>query len=268
MRNLVAAITIFASMLFAVEGNALSISDSELSGLSFTYTNDSLTDTAGSRTFQVFGMGTAIANGFLYVVIQTNFPQSGAMGNDSYTGTTHFSPGDLYLNVGGTFQNGGGSVYGVGTTNHANVVQQAYMGETWINVVAGSLYSNAGFATGTYEQYQRNNPSFDPNDGDGNNRLNSYPTLLRSGNLVAGDVSGLRFRNNTTDAWDFDIFYKVSLAALGLIGGESIQAFWTMECGNDGVQQIIGNPVIPEPTTIGLLLAGVSALAVRRRRTA
>lgn len=266
MRTLVATILTCTLFLFSGGAFALSITDSELSGLNWSFTSDPSTDTAGTSTYKAFGMGTAITNGFLYVVVQTNFPQSGAMGNDSYTSMTHFSTGDLYLNVGGTFQSGTGSVYGIATTSHANVVQQAYPGQIWTSVTAGNLYSNAVFATGTYEQYQLAYPTYAPDDGDGNNRKNSYPTLIKSGNLVAGDVSGVRYTNaDAAKAWDYEIFYKVSLASLGLDPGKTVQAFWVMECGNDGVQAFATNQAIPEPSTVALITAGIAALAARRR---
>ncbi len=265
MRTIIATILTCTLLLLSSGAYALSITNSELSGLSWTYTSDPTTDTAGGTSYKAYGMGTAISNGFLYVVVQTNFPETGLMGNDSYTSMTHFSPGDLYLNVGGTFQSKTGSAYGIATTSHANVVQQAYPGQTWTSVTAGSLYSNAVFADGTYEQYQYNTPTYAPDDGDGNNKLNSYPTLIKSGNLVAGDVSGVRYATSYGTLWQYNIFYKVSLTALGLDWGETVQAFWVMECGNDAVQAFATNPAIPEPSTIALLTAGVVALAARRR---
>jgi hypothetical protein len=271
MKRFITLITLFTLILMVQGASALSITDSELGSLSWSYTSDPSTDTAGTDSYKTYGMGHAIANGFLYVVVQTNFPEAGATGNDSYTSMTHFSPGDLYLNVGGTFQTNTGNPFGIATTSHANVVTQAYPGEVWTNVTAGRLYSNAVFATGTYEQYQENHPTFAPDDGDGNNKLNSYPTLIKSGNQVAGDISGVRYRaNGASDPWDWDIFYKVSLSALGLnpLGGDNLQAFWVMECGNDGAQDVFRTPVVPEPSTIALVTAGITALAVRRRRTA
>lgn len=252
---------------------ALPITDQELVGLDWHYTQDPGNDAASSNgnSFFTYGMGHAISGGYLYVVVQTNFPEMGALGGDSYTYNTHFSPGDLYINVGGTFQNGGGSIYGIATTSHANVVQQAYSGQVWQSMIAGRLYSDPTFATGTYEQYQHTHPSFAPDDGDGNNRINSYPTLMMGGTLVDGDVSGVRYRANTTDPWAYDIYYKVSLASLGInmvVPETALQLFWVMECGNDGVQNIT-EPVgraIPEPGTVALLLAGVTALAAERRR--
>jgi hypothetical protein len=266
MRTLIATILTCTLLLLSSGAFALSITDAELSGLSWTITSDPTTDTAGTTAYKTYGAGTAISNGFLYVVVQTNFPQGGAMGNDSYTSMTHFSSGDLYLNVGGTFQSHTGSVYGIATTSHANVVQQAYAGQTWTSVTAGNLYSNAVFATGTYEQYQLSISGEAPDDGDGNNRVNSYPTLIKTGNLVAGDVSGVRYTAAAAaKEWDYEIFYKVSLASLGLDAGETVQAFWVMECGNDGAQAFATNKAVPEPSTIALITAGVAALAARRR---
>jgi hypothetical protein len=274
MKRTQSALLMLLSLVLVGGAMALPITSSELSGLQWSFTQDPPDDAASSNnnSFETFGIGHAISNGFLYVAVQTNFPEAGAVGSDSYTGLTHFSPGDLYLNVGGTFQNGGGSVYGLATTSHANVVQQAY-GGVWQSVQAGKLYENAIFATGTFEQYQLAHPNFQPDDGDGNNRQNSYPTLLRSGNQVAGDVSGILYRSVSGANWAFEIVYKVSLGALGLTGGikdPATQLFWVMECGNDGVQHTVqgsGPPIVPEPSSLALLVAGLGALAARKRRT-
>lgn len=267
-------VSILLAFLTCLSGaSALSISSGELQGLNWSFTSDSPSDAASSSgtSYETFGMGSAIKNGFLYVVVQTNFPEAGGVGSDSYTSVTHFSPGDLYVNVGGSFQNGGGNVFGLATTTHANVVQQAYSG-IWPTVQAGKLYENAQFATGTFEQYQLAHPNYTPDDGDGNKRLNSYPTLLRGGSQAAGDVSGVLYRSSSNSGWAYEIIYKISLGALGLTGGAKdplTQLFWVMECGNDGVEHYVKSgtdPVVPEPTTLALMVAGIGALAAKRRR--
>lgn len=262
---------IFAAILaLSGEASALSISPSELAGLTWTYTRDPSNDAASSSTasFETYGIGTAISNGYLYTVVQTNFPEAGALGSDSYTSMTHFSPGDLYINVGGTFQSGTGTVYGIATTSHANVVQQAYAG-TWQSIQSGKLYKTATFATGTFEQYQLAHTNSAPDDGDGNNRLNSYPTLMQSGTEVSGDVSGVAYRSVTGSEWTYEIVYKVSLASLGLTGtvkDPATQVFWVMECGNDGTEgNVKSAPSVPEPSSVVLLMAGLGALAAKRR---
>jgi len=270
MRSLIVAVMLCLLCLSVGGANALSISNAELAGLSFQVTNDPLNDRAGGAVFEVYGVGGAVANGFLYAVVRTNFPEAGVFGNDSYTGSTHFSPGDLYLNVGGTFQGGGGNPYGIATTSHGNVVTQAYA--TWGSPVSqGRLYNPSGggpfFADGTFENYQNTTPTFNPDDGDGNNGLNSYPTLIRFGSQVGGDVSGVRYQAVGAQPWDFEIYYKVSLASLGIDQtGGNVQLFWAMECGNDGGQHFTKVPAIPEPTTVALIAAGVTAFAAHKRR--
>jgi len=246
---------------------ALSITDAELAPLSWNITPDPTNDSAGGSNYQVFGVGHAISGNMLYVVVRTNFPEAGVSGGDSYAKPVTFSPGDLYINVGGTFQAGTGTEYGVASTSHGNVVTQAYA--TWGSpVIAGRLYNHnfvAGspmFADGTLERYQTDVPTFTPDDGDGNNLVNSYPTLIRFGGEI-GDFSGVRWRSNGPDPWAYDIYYKIDLTALGYTG-QAIQLFWTMECGNDGGQHFV--PEIPEPTTMALLLTGVGVVAARKRR--
>jgi hypothetical protein len=172
--------------------------------------------------------------------------------------------GDLYINVGGTFQTNTGSVFGVATTSHANVVTQAYPG-AWTSVTAGSLYSEATFATGTYEAYQQAKPNYQPDDGDGSTGKNSYPTLIMTGTQVAGDVSATAYFSTPSEAWDYEIYYKIAVSSLGIDPNEQVQLFWAMECGNDGTTTTF-EKAIPEPTSIALLMAGISALAVRNRR--
>lgn len=250
--------------LICAGASGLSISSNELAGLRFDITEDVSDDQAGNN-FAVYGLGHAISDGFLYVVVQTDLPQAGLANHDSY-GYNLLSPGDLYVNVGGTFQNGGGSSYGIATTTHGNIVPQAYGNQSWTQVQAGNLYSNATFADGTFENYQDARPNFDVDDGDGDNLLNSYPTLIRFGTEVGGDVSGVDYSTSASGPGEFDIFYKVRLASLGIVDGVNVQLFWAMECGNDGAEHFLQTkPVIPEPTTVALLTAGISAMAVRGR---
>ena len=263
---------LLAIALLAFGAQAVPITDAELSGLSWSVTNDVLGDNAGGSAYEVYGVGHAVSSNFLYVVVQTNFNAStGYTGTDSYASNIQMDPGDLYINVGGTFQSGTGTVFGVATTSHANNSPQAYV--NWGNPVQqGALYSYDSsasapmFADGTYERYENNFLGHlgTPPDGDGSLTVNSYPTMIRYGLQVAGDVSGYYFRPNTTDSWMYDLFYKIDLTALSY-SGQDIQLFWTMECGNDGAQHVASGD-IPEPTTVALLLSGVAAIASRRRR--
>ncbi len=252
----------------ASPGYSLNITQGEFDGLTFTdHYSDLLNDHSGGAGFSIFGISCTVENGYLYVAVHTNFPKAGLAGADSYSGGNTFDPGDLYINVGGTFQAGGGSAYGVATTTHGNNVTQAY-GAWGAGVTEGGLYSPAAggpfFADGTWEVYEAHLGVVDPTDGDGSMFVNSYPTMIRYGTAVAGDVSGTAYFANATDPWAFDVVYKIDVDAIGFNGTQDIQLFWAMECGNDGVQ-ITKEGEVPEPATVALLAAGISAMAVRRK---
>lgn len=254
----------------ASPGYSLTITQAEVDALTWNTRADLLNDHSGGSGFSIYGISCTVENGYLYVAVHTNFPKAGLTGSDSYGSNKLFNPGDLYINVGGTFQAGGGSAYGVATTSHGNNVTQAYA--AWGGAVTeGGLYTPSGagpfFATGTWEVYQAHLGVVDPDDGDGSPVINSYPTMIRYGTAAAGDVSGTAYLNNTitvAEPWKYDIVYKVDVNAIGYNGTQNLQLFWAMECGNDGVE-IVKEGEVPEPATIALLAAGISAMAVRRK---
>jgi len=113
-----------------------------------------------------------------------------------------------------------------------------------------------------------------PDDGDGSDQNNSYPTLIRTGNQVAGDVSGVRYLDVAGEDWAYEIYYKVSLSSLGVSDLSDVQLFWVMECGNDGALHDLTMPEtqggpnqsVPEPSTLIIVAVGVTALAAKRRQ--
>jgi len=271
MKKLMLAFVTIALAVSSGPVQALPITAAEIAGLVWEDEADLLTDHSGGSGFAIYGMSCAIQNGYLYVAVHTNFPEGGLIGSDSYASGNLFDPGDLYINVGGTFQSGGGTVYGVATTNHGNNVAHVY-GAWGDPVLAGNLYTPEGggnpfFATGTWETYEAHIVVVDPHDGDGSMFVNSYPTMIRYGDEVAGDVSGVLYSPNLTDPWAYDIYYKVDLDALSYDGVQDLQLFWAMECGNDGVE-IVKEGTVPEPNTFLLLTAaGVFAVAFPSRRS-
>lgn len=249
---------------------SIPITDAEIGALNWEFQADLTTDHSGGSGYSVYGMSCAMANGYLYVAVHTNFPQTGLVGSDSYSFNNLFDPGDLYINVGGSFQDGTGNPFGVATTSHGNNVAHAY-GSWGDPVVQGSLYTPLGggnpfFANGTWEVYEASIGVVDPSDGDGSILVNSYPTMIRYGTEVATDVAGMRYLPNSLDPWAFDIFYKVDVNALNYDGSQEIQLFWAMECGNDGVQ-IIKAESAPEPNTLTMLaVAGFLGLVFPKKK--
>ncbi len=116
---------------------------------------DVYNDAAGGNRWEVYSVNYGHDSTNLYVEYITgyNFPLQS--GSDSYSASTVLSPGDIYINKNGTHNGGTGSIYGLGVSNHtgdktADPSDNVY---AWSSVVAGHLYSDAQFATGTLETY-------------------------------------------------------------------------------------------------------------------
>jgi MYXO-CTERM domain-containing protein len=204
------------------------------------FTQDYLGDYSGDSDVEIHAIGSKVEDGKLYFEVRTNFPSYGQWGQDSYD-HTWFRPGDLFIAVGSEDPfDPAAAVHGIAVTSHDNVVRQAYPYETWDDVVKGRLYTDATFADGTFESYQhrmdhRGIP-YAPDDQDGNDWVNSYPTLIKYGNEVSG-VSQLSYSSaSCCRPWDYEITGWVELDAIGLDCGSSYALFWSMECGNDGAE--------------------------------
>ena len=210
--------------------------------------------------------------------IWQNMPEGGAFAEDSSKSVQHLSPGDLWITLGSRdpFAKAGVVRHAIALTTHGNVVQQKYPGEPWPTVTRGRLYKNAEFATGTFETYQHFMKThgywFTPDDRDGNDRKNSYLSLIKGFGEEAEGVSAVTWTQE--DYWDWDedqqtyvpheawrITGSVSLDAIGLWPGRRFSLFVSSECGNDGAR----HTMIPEPAGLLALAAGTGLLRRRRR---
>ncbi|MBM4046237.1 MAG: PEP-CTERM sorting domain-containing protein [Planctomycetes bacterium] len=237
------------------------IASGSASALTWTTVWDPTNDEIGPG-YQVYGMSYAFdQDNTLYYSILTNFPEAGRTTTDSYGGPFHLSPGDLWINAAGT-------IYGLAFSTHANVVQQAYS-DVWPTVTKGNLYKYATFADGTLEQYEAWVLALrgilpTPSDGDQFDGQNKYPTLIKGYSQEIAGQSNVQWVTASGQPWAYEIVGSINTAAIGLDAGETVQLFWSMECGNDAAMITTQAP-IPEPGTFLLLSIGIFGLRIARR---
>lgn len=234
----------------------------------YTWTTDSYSDHTGPSDYSLHGIGYRIENGQLDVIIRGNYPNAVLTGPDSYDNNASISPGDLYINVGGSHNQGTGSVFGLGFTNHAGdmTADPNDNGLAWPSVATGYLYGGATFATGTNESYPYAGWSGTPYDGgdDPYGHDNNLPALIAGYTQNLGYQGPVSWTSISGQPWDYEISASMSLAAMDLYD-TSFELWWTMECGNDAVKASGCAPPVPEPATLAFLGFGAAALFRRRR---
>lgn len=227
---------------------------------------------ANAHDFEVWELGARARDGRLEFSLWTNLPESGAAAPDTYGGPFAQSPGDLWITVGDRdpFAAAGVSRHAVALTSHANVVPQKYPGETWPQVTQGNLYTDAAFATGTFETYEEfmrdNDYWYWPNDRDGRYDRNSYMTLIKDYGAEAVGESDVAWARE--DYWDGSAWVEawrvtgsVSMSELGIGPTTPYALFVSSECGNDGATH--PRQPVPEPAALFVLAGGF--LLLRRR---
>lgn len=132
---------------------------------------------------------------------------------------------------------------------------------------AAGLYAVTGWNNDIY---------FDGPGPNGNSssdgKLSSSPFAMDNGNLVLGEGAGLGLLANssqTTSSGQMSYYraYQFDLMDLGLSDISTLDAHWTMSCGNDAVDGEVS--LVPEPSILLLMSTGmVGLLGVAGRRRA
>lgn len=287
MKNLKTSIIFSIISVFVFTGSSFA--------LDWTYSYDSYSDASGGNGYEVYRMGYAFDDDYLYFNMLTGFnlDRSGLSGIDKLV-----QSGDLYINVGGSHNLGTGSVFGLALTSHSgdmNTDMAAYdstyraggnadNGYDWAAVTAGHLYSNVTFATGVYEGYAGANELSEDGGKDPFGYENNIPTHIAEFGADLGwqgDSSWNNIGRTAVNAANtvyrdnvYEVNARISLDALGVEAGESVELWWSMECGNDtfSIDPTTPNrpPVAtPEPGTLlllGLGLLGIVGFAKKRQK--
>jgi len=267
--------------------------------LDWVYSYDAYNDASASWEYEVYRMGYAFDEEYLYFNMLTGVPQNGRGA---------IQPGDLFINVGGSLLDGytgsgydaaykSGKVFGLALTDHSGDMNadltptnSAYKsgnadnGYAWSAVEKGHLYGDAFFSTGIYEGYESTSYWKQSKDNDGGTDAfgyaNNAPVHIASfeDDLgYQGDVTwnylGSTYVNEakTVKKNAYEVNAKISLDSLGIVGGESFELWWSMECGNDfgmAAGTMPDRPVAaPEPGTLLLLGSGLlGGIMVARKR--
>ena len=175
------------------------------------YSDDAIGDATGGLGFDDWGIEAGILQDTVYYRVLTNFPPTDSSPPPVGRG------GDVYINVGGTWQRGDGMVNGI-AVNQSTAYRQTLVPE--------ELYTHATFRGGVVHG---DRPVF---IADWVDRVSgrSSATVTNASELPCG---------GDNMPWRYQIDGHFELAALPDYTNQSIQLAWSKYCGNDITDVII-----------------------------
>jgi len=171
------------------------------------YSEDELGDATGGLGYETLGIEAGVLGATVYYRVLTNYPPNP-------------NGGDLYVNVGGTWQEGSGTVHGIALNDQTHYRTPV--------LTPGDLYTYASFRTGAVRP--------------------DRPTFITDWVERVSGSSSVNVDSRPCLPSDYAIEGHFELGALPGFQDHSIQIAWTMYCGND-----VTDVVIPGQATLQVL---------------
>ncbi len=220
----------------------------------------------GAQAFDAEYLFYKLDGDILSLGLQTGFD----IGDGKYsTGGTDYWAGDLALSFDGSINYSHAVDFGLETKDWGQHLVGADGGVSSGGTHVGSHSADGIDAAGLYENVGWNTHVISAHSA-------SNPFAMGDGNLVDAGGTNYDFAalntsfTGTTEFGDASFYRQVSFNISQFRQSDntlSVNAHWTMSCGNDAVNGSIHEPV-PEPGTIALLgvgLAGLAGVGARRR---
>ncbi len=215
----------------------------------FAIDEDGTTPGGGGQLFDAEYLAYKLDGKVLSIGVQTGFDLSD--GHQVYGGKDYYA-GDLALSFDGAVTLGDASTY-------EYAVDFGFLTKDYDNQNVGGNSGTAGVDTaGVYKVSVWNNDIY--------YSAASSPFAMESGTLVSGlQENDYVVGNGGASSFRF-VSFDITTLGLSLVDGLSVDAHWTMSCGNDTVNGNFDVAPVPEPATMLLFGTGLVGLAGRLRR--